>query len=62
MPAMIEDYALIGGMQSAAMVSRAGSVHWLGLPRFDSAARFAALPGTGRNGDWRIGPAGPGAP
>ncbi len=58
MPAMIEDYALIGDMQSAAMVSRDGSVDWLCLPRFDSAACFAALLGTGRNGYWRIAPAG----
>ena len=58
MPAMIEDYALIGDMQSAAMVSRDGSVDWLCLPRFDSAACFAALLGTGRNGYWRIAPDG----
>jgi len=57
-PAMIEDYALIGDMQSAALVSRDGSVDWLCLPRFDSAACFAALLGTGRNGYWRIAPAG----
>ncbi|MGP8000156.1 MAG: glycoside hydrolase family 15 protein [Streptosporangiaceae bacterium] len=56
MPALIEDYALIGDMQSAALVSRDGSVDWLCLPRFDSPACFAALLGTERNGHWRIGP------
>jgi GH15 family glucan-1,4-alpha-glucosidase len=56
-PALIEDYGLIGDMQSAALVSRDGSVDWLCLPRFDSAACFAALLGTGRNGYWRISPA-----
>ena len=56
MPALIEDYALIGDMQSAALVSRDGSVDWLCLPRFDSPACFAALLGTERNGHWRIAP------
>jgi GH15 family glucan-1,4-alpha-glucosidase len=59
-PAKIEDYALIGDMQSAALVSRDGSVDWLCLPRFDSPACFAALLGTDRNGYWRIAPAGTG--
>jgi GH15 family glucan-1,4-alpha-glucosidase len=58
-PALIEDYALIGDMQSAALVSRDGSVDWLCLPRFDSAACFAALLGTDRNGHWRIAPPAP---
>jgi GH15 family glucan-1,4-alpha-glucosidase len=55
-PALIEDYALIGDMQSAALVSRAGAVDWLCLPRFDSPACFAALLGTERNGHWRMAP------
>ena len=59
MPALIEDYALIGDMQSAALVSRDGSVDWLCLPRFDSPACFAALLGTDRNGHWRIAPPAP---
>ena len=56
MAALIEDYALIGDMQSAALVSRAGSIDWLCVPRFDSAACLAALLGDGSNGEWRISP------
>jgi GH15 family glucan-1,4-alpha-glucosidase len=56
----IEDYALIGDMQSAALVGRNGSIDWLCLPRFDSPACFAALLGEGQNGHWWLGPAGPG--
>jgi GH15 family glucan-1,4-alpha-glucosidase len=54
----IEDYALIGDCQSAALVSRDGSIDWLCWPRFDSAACFAALLGTPQNGRWRIAPVG----
>ncbi|MEU4169519.1 glycoside hydrolase family 15 protein [Streptomyces sp. NPDC026665] len=57
----IEDYALIGDEQTAALVSRDGSVDWLCLPRFDSAACFAALLGDEDNGHWRIAPEGAGA-
>ncbi|MFJ8502395.1 glycoside hydrolase family 15 protein [Streptomyces avermitilis] len=58
--ASIEDYALIGDQQSAALVARDGSVDWLCLPRFDSPACFAALLGDEHNGKWRIAPKGAG--
>ena len=54
----IEDYALIGDCQSAALVGRDGSIDWLCWPRFDSPACFAALLGTAQNGRWKISPAG----
>src|SRR5919206_4849559 len=56
----IEDYGLIGDLQSAALVGRDGSVDWLCLPRFDSASCFAALLGDERHGTWRLAPAGEG--
>lgn len=54
----IEDYALIGDQQTAALVGTDGSVDWLCLPRFDSAACFAKLLGDEDNGHWRIAPKG----
>ena len=55
----IEDYALIGDTQAAALVGRDGSIDWLCLPRFDSAAFFAALLGNPEHGRWRIAPTEP---
>jgi GH15 family glucan-1,4-alpha-glucosidase len=54
----IEDYALIGDEQTAALIGLDGSVDWLCLPRFDSAACFAKLLGDEDNGHWRIAPEG----
>ncbi|MEN8640665.1 glycoside hydrolase family 15 protein [Pseudomonas sichuanensis] len=59
MPALIEDYALIGNCRSAALVSRDGAIDWLCLPRFDAPAVFAALLGNEENGRWRIAPSDP---
>lgn len=55
----IEDYALLGDLQTAALVARDGSIDWCCFPRFDSGACFAALLGGPENGRWRIAPAGP---
>ncbi|MFD3934309.1 glycoside hydrolase family 15 protein [Streptomyces sp. NPDC058611] len=54
----IEDYALIGDLMTSGLVGRDGSIDWLCLPRFDSAACFAKLLGEEDNGHWRIAPAG----
>src|SRR5436190_3232486 len=55
---LIEDYGLIGDMQTAALVGRNGSVDWLCVPRFDSPSCFSALLGDERHGRWGLAPAG----
>jgi GH15 family glucan-1,4-alpha-glucosidase len=54
--ARIEDYAVIGDCETAALVSREGSIDWLCWPTFSSGACFAALLGTQENGYWSIRP------
>jgi len=56
MPGRIEDYAMVGDLQTVALVGADGSVDWLCFPRFDSPACFAALLGEEANGRWRIAP------
>src|SRR3954462_2088107 len=58
MASRIEDYALIGDCETAALVARDGSIDWLCWPRFDSDACFAALLGAPEHGRWLIAPAG----
>src|SRR5579862_8081017 len=54
--AAIEDYALLGNLQTAALVGRGGSIDWCCFPRFDSGACFAAILGSPENGRWLLAP------
>jgi GH15 family glucan-1,4-alpha-glucosidase len=54
--ARIEDYGLIGDLQTAALVSREGSIDWACFPRFDSGACFAAILGASDHGRWLVHP------
>jgi GH15 family glucan-1,4-alpha-glucosidase len=56
----IEDYALLGDLQTASLVGRTGSVDWLTFPRFDSSTCFASLLGGREHGRWLIAPIGGG--
>ena len=56
MPSRIEDYAVIGDCETAALVARDGSIDWLCWPRFDSDACFAALLGEPKHGRFRVAP------
>jgi GH15 family glucan-1,4-alpha-glucosidase len=53
---LIEDYALIGDCETAALVNRSGSIDWLCWPAFDSDACFSALLGDRKHGHWGIAP------
>jgi len=59
MASRIEDYAMIGDLGTAALVSREGSIDWLCWPRFDSDACMTALLGTSEHGRWQIAPKDP---
>ena len=58
MAGRIEDYGMIGDLQTVALVSRHGCIDWMCVPRFDSGAIFAALLGDAENGHWTLQPAG----
>jgi GH15 family glucan-1,4-alpha-glucosidase len=54
----IEDYGIVGDLQTAALIGRSGSIDWLCFPRFDSSSCFGSIVGTPEHGRWLIAPAG----
>jgi GH15 family glucan-1,4-alpha-glucosidase len=52
----IEDYAIVGDLQTVALIGKSGSVDWLCFPRFDSGAVFSALLGSSEHGRWLLAP------
>jgi GH15 family glucan-1,4-alpha-glucosidase len=54
----IEDHALIGDLQTAALVTTDGTIDWYCCPRFDSPSVFAAILDESRGGYFRIAPEG----
>ncbi len=57
-PSPIEDYALIGDLHTAALISRSGAIDWLCMPRFDSATMVGALLDSPEAGQWTLAPTG----
>jgi GH15 family glucan-1,4-alpha-glucosidase len=62
MSPLIEDYALLSDLETAALVHRQGSIDWSCFPRFDSEACFAHLLGEAEHGCWLIAPEAPAQP
>jgi GH15 family glucan-1,4-alpha-glucosidase len=52
----IEDHGLIGDLQTAALVTKDGSIDWFCCPRFDSPSVFASLLDQQRGGYFRVAP------
>jgi len=55
----IRDYAIIGNLRSAALVSKEGSIDWAPAPYLNSPSVFAALLDDTKGGKWSIAPIDP---